>query len=417
MVLLDEDRCPICDDVLTTAENDQGLLVTTGCAHTFHDACLTAWRAQQNTMEPPVVPNTCPICRQPVVIAPRRDQNGRFRPNDGDNLREAIREMITDRPAALARYGPVRDWNTERVIDFSGAFVDYTFPGGQRAGEEDDVSGWDTSAATSMRSMFARCRNFNQPLRFDTHTVTEMGGMFSGCTAFDQPLTFNDTGAVTRMDRMFFGCIAFNQPLNFNTRSVRRMSEMFCECRAFNQPLTFDTGACEEFEGMFAGCRRFNELLDFDTRSAENMQFMFFRCTAFNRPLNHWNHWNYRHDVRIFRMFDYCENFQCPVFPMLAGDYFDSQLPDTPLGQSAVMQEALSRARRVNDPATQGRMISCASVKAARALGAPVRNAQMAARARVVNAYAYRAECDDDEVYLPRDDDNDDSRRVRPRYR
>ena len=110
-------------------------------------------------------------------------------------------------------------------------------------------------------------------------------------------------------------------------------------------------------------------------------------------------------------------------------EYMDSKLSQTPLGQSAVMQKALEDARHVTNPVTQGRIITQASREAARALGAPVHNPELAAR-RKQYAYEYRYRPDDDDdMYLPRDnavhrardddddDDDDGGRNVRPRLR
>jgi hypothetical protein len=90
-------------------------------------------------------------------------------------------------------------------------------------------------------------------------------------------------------------------------------------------------------------------------------------------------------------------------------EYENSWLPYTPLGQSAVMEEALMIARRMA-PAAQGRMILCASVAAARALGAPLHDADLASM-RCANYYYADSS---DEVYRP--DRHDDGRNVRPRY-
>ena len=289
------------------------------------------------------------------------------------------------RPVALARYGPLREWNTERVQNFSEAFVfgmherlsSYRFPGGQGAGEDDDITGWNTSAASDMSCMFLGCTTFNQPLRFDTHAVTDMSCMFERCTAFNQPLPFN-TGACQSFGLMFGECTAFNQPLNFDTHNVREYNSMF------------------------------------------------FRCIAFNQPLHHWYRQpsRYRGIRLMWAMFEGCVSFKGPVFKMSVAEYDQSELPLTPLGQSAVMQEALMRAGRVIDPAEQGRIISKASREAALVLGAPVHNPELAAlREQYAYEYRYRPERDDD-MYLPRDDDavnrardddDDDGRNVRPR--
>lgn len=307
--------------------------------------------------------------------------------------------MTANRSLALARYGPLREWNTERVQNFDRALAGYMFRS-QGAGEDDDITGWNTSAATVMSDMFDGCGSFNQPLRFDTHNVRWMDAMFRGCTAFNQPLMF-DTRAVINMQTMFAFCARFNQPVHFDTRAVTSMWAMFTYCTAFNQPLAFDTHNVD-------------------------MNAMFANCTAFNQPLHKWHHQPSLEGrlSQIVGMFENCRSFKSPVFAMSVFEYDASRLRTTPLGQSAVMEEALRRAERVNDPAEQGRIILLASLRAARVLGAPVQNTALAALRRDADAYEYRPERDDDAVYLPRndavylprDDDEDDDRNVRPRY-
>ena len=304
---------------------------------------------------------------------------------------------MEERSAALARYGPLRTWNTQHVQDFDHTFFifldPYRFPGGQRAGEDDDITGWDTSAAITMNGMFMRCTKFNQPLRFNTHAVTSMSRMFDGCTSFNQPLTFN-TGACQRFELMFRGCTSFNQPLTFNTGAVTSMSMMFYGCTAFNQPL------------------------DFDTHAVTSMSMMFEGCTAFNQPLHRWRNRPSENlqNLKTMGMFEGCVSFQGPVFQMSVTEYGRSGLNHTPLGQSAVMQKALEDARHVTNPVTQGRIITQASREAARALGAPVHDAEMAARVQARADYSYRPKPKREDYYVDRPpDDDDDGRSVRQR--
>merc|ERR1712194_454040 len=65
-----------------------------------------------------------------------------------------------------------------------------------------DISDWDTSRVTDMSGMFLNAKAFNQPLTFDTSSVINMRGMFAGADAFNQPLSF-DVSSVTMMDFMF----------------------------------------------------------------------------------------------------------------------------------------------------------------------------------------------------------------------
>jgi surface protein len=97
-----------------------------------------------------------------------------------------------------------------------------------------NINSWDTSAVTTMNSMFGNCTSFNQALSFNTSAVTNMGSMFSGCSVFNQPLTF-DTSSVESMEATFSDATAFNQPLSFDTSAVTTMELMFSGATAFNQ--------------------------------------------------------------------------------------------------------------------------------------------------------------------------------------
>lgn len=54
----------------------------------------------------------------------------------------------------------------------------------RRANFNGDISGWDTSAVTSMHYLFDSASAFNQDIsQWDTSKVTDMLGMFNGASA------------------------------------------------------------------------------------------------------------------------------------------------------------------------------------------------------------------------------------------
>ena len=74
-----------------------------------------------------------------------------------------------------------------------------------------DVSNFDTSAVTSMDSMFYRCTGLTSLdlSNFNTSAVTYMTNMFYGCTGLTSlDLSNFNTSAVTSMTNMFYGCTA-----------------------------------------------------------------------------------------------------------------------------------------------------------------------------------------------------------------
>ena len=100
----------------------------------------------------------------------------------------------------------------------------------------EDISHWDTSDVTNMRSMFDDAFAFNQPIgNWNTSSVTDMSSMFSNAISFDQPIGAWDTSNVTDMSWMFAVARAFNQTTGaWDTSNVTNMRSMFDDARAFN---------------------------------------------------------------------------------------------------------------------------------------------------------------------------------------
>ena len=103
-------------------------------------------------------------------------------------------------------------------------------------GEGVDLSGWNVSAVTNMRSMFLDAADFNADLsNWDVSAVTDMSEMFSGATSFNSDLSRWDVSAVTDMSCMFYDATSFNGDLSrWNGSAVTNMSCMFWRATSFN---------------------------------------------------------------------------------------------------------------------------------------------------------------------------------------
>jgi hypothetical protein len=110
---------------------------------------------------------------------------------------------------------------------------------GERLGDLQRITFWDTTKITTMNYMFFQKKQFNELLLWNTKNVTNMCGMFDWTKKFNQPLEFN-TEKVTNMSHMFRRASSFNHPLEFNTENVTNMSCMFDGASSFNQPLEFN---------------------------------------------------------------------------------------------------------------------------------------------------------------------------------
>jgi hypothetical protein len=95
---------------------------------------------------------------------------------DATGLRNALAEWDTNSTGAANTYGPVGDWNVVAVTNLGGESPNFGVFTGLQSFDE-DLTGWDTSAADRMDRMFmatASFKNGGQPLVFDTSSVTTM---------------------------------------------------------------------------------------------------------------------------------------------------------------------------------------------------------------------------------------------------
>ncbi len=129
-----------------------------------------------------------------------------------------------------------------------------------------DVSGLDTSNATSMNFMFYKCEKLTSLnlSNFDTRSVTNMANMFCDC----EKLTNLDVSS-------------------FSTSYVTDMSSMFCNCKSLTNlnVSRFNTSRVTNMYSMFSGCEKLREInvTYFNTRNVTDMSYMFNRCKQLTR--------------------------------------------------------------------------------------------------------------------------------------
>ena len=122
-----------------------------------------------------------------------------------------------------------------------------------------DLSNFDTSKVTNMRSMFGYISNLVtlNLSNFDTSKVTDMGYMFSGMSSLTTLNLSNfDTSKVTDMQKMFddmSNLTALNLS-NFNTSTVTNMNQMFHATPSLTSLdlSNFDTSNVTDMQNMFS---------------------------------------------------------------------------------------------------------------------------------------------------------------------
>jgi surface protein len=198
-------------------------------------------------------------------------------------------------------YGyPIGTWDASRIKDFSRVFDSLrnsTFdllrpPSNECATFNEDLSGWNVSAAETMFGMFAYVDSFNQNLfTWDVSRVKNMSWMFLFATDFNQDLSSWTVSQVTDMSIMFYKALAFNQDLSsWEVSQVKDMSYMFYYATAFNQDLSnWNVSRVTDMSAMFAAAFAFNQVLSaWNISHVTSMGAMFAFAIAFNQDLCSW---------------------------------------------------------------------------------------------------------------------------------
>ena len=140
----------------------------------------------------------------------------------GQALRDSLENgyqggLILVKRLIVKRFGlmlDIGDWDVSRVQDFRKLFCNRAeaCDSGVRGSFSDDISAWNTSAATDMSLMFWNNVNFNSDLgNWDVSRVRNFNGMFKQAATFDRPLTGWRPVSANDMEMMFSGASVFNQ--------------------------------------------------------------------------------------------------------------------------------------------------------------------------------------------------------------
>jgi surface protein len=165
------------------------------------------------------------------------------------NFHTAVNLWCTDKAAAFATHGHIRDWNVSGVTDMNEAFKDKT-------GFDENITGWDVSNVTNMRRVFRGATSFNQPIGdWNVSSVTNMYATFAGASSFNQPIGNWDLSSLTNMHSLFNGASSFNQPINnWDVSKVTSLSWAFWNTTAFNQDVSdWNVSSVTNMTNMFNG--------------------------------------------------------------------------------------------------------------------------------------------------------------------
>lgn len=194
----------------------------------------------------------------------------------------------------------VDKWNVSRVIDFDACFKDaYSF--------DADLSGWDTSSATSMERMFDNAAKFEGIgiSNWNVEQVSDMTAMFVGANHFNANLSTWNVSNVKNMAMMFTDALNFkgNGLKNWNVAQVTDMSAAFGGASAFDEDLKFwDMSRVENTQFMFSTAESFSGsgVEHWNVSGITDMHSMFMEASNFEANLASWDVENVRNMGSIF---------------------------------------------------------------------------------------------------------------------
>ena len=201
---------------------------------------------------------------------------------------------------------PIGSWDVSRITDFSQTFS--AFRNDAMSTFNEDLTGWDTRNALSMRQMFHGAMNFNGDISsFDTSNVQNMREMFANAESFNGELSAWNTQRVTIMQGQFKGAFAFNGDIgSWNTDAVTDMSDMFLNAVSFNGRIgSWSTRNVVSMAGMFRGTAAFDQDLPWDTQRVVDMDAMFMESSSFDGSVS----FNTQSVESMNRMFYYAGSF------------------------------------------------------------------------------------------------------------
>ena len=153
-----------------------------------------------------------------------------------------------------------------------------------------DLSGFNTSKVTDMKSMFDHCVKLEKIIgleKLDTNEVINMKAMFQLCGELEElDLSNFNTSKVTDMGYMFAMCVKLkkiNGLERFNTNQVINMHVMFGKCTELEELdlSNFNTSKVTDMTLMFNDCiklKKIKGIEKFNTNQVINMKAMFDKC-------------------------------------------------------------------------------------------------------------------------------------------
>ena len=150
-----------------------------------------------------------------------------------------------------------------------------------------DLSSWDTSYITNMKSMFNGCNHlvFIDSSEFNTSNVTDMSNMFNNCSSLTSlDVSKWDVSSVTDMYWVFFGCNSLTSldVSKWDVSSVTDMNYMFYSLKSLVKldVSNWNVSNVTNMESLFGDCSSLTslDLSNWNVSNVNNISNMFYDC-------------------------------------------------------------------------------------------------------------------------------------------
>ena len=113
--------------------------------------------------------------------------------------KEELRDIIENRIKQEGNEVDLNDIDVSKITDMSYLFEETDFNG--------DISSWNVSNVTNMRSMFFGCKEFNCDIsNWDVSNIKDMSCMFWKCSKFNSNISNWNVSNVKNTEYIFDNC-------------------------------------------------------------------------------------------------------------------------------------------------------------------------------------------------------------------
>ena len=133
--------------------------------------------------------------QEKLIIKKNKTKNYKYFPETKEELEQIIYKRIEKEGNEV----DLNDIDVSNITDMSYLFEYTNFNG--------NISAWDVSNVTNMRSMFYECKKFNSDISsWDVSNVKWMQSMFYNCAKFNKDISNWDVSNVKGMVGIFTNC-------------------------------------------------------------------------------------------------------------------------------------------------------------------------------------------------------------------